>query len=553
MAQRYQSTKKKTAVALLLGRALPEDAMNKRYVPVAMDELLKHANHDENRRQTRSTTKRMADNLTAIYEYFYLSEKNKTLSHKKEGDKPQPYAANSVPNNNKGPAPTTGTKRPAEHSETCPTPAKRLAKDTTAELHCHDSDCPLQGFNRCHNQQQARCPHHPQGVYLLVPESEYLKEHPEAETYPNAEHTDAHDHWRVLMLVNNNKPTDLDTEETDEDQDECEADAVDKNDQPNSNSRPNRDASWNWNHLVCVGMVAVIGLGAAAALTDVGGQGAGDGDSDYPNLKCYTMSNDRTVCIADVPLDPRNRSLTRFGGNNSTYGRHVDKCPATTQRHFMNDVGKAICTNGNVYTCLRDDLNKGYTDGCFVNDFQHAGRFSVLRGGVDAVICSKGTYQPHNIKYRANASAHCMFKVNHCSEKGQSVKDEANKNMDNTCVCNFDNGFSFVNSKLTKVNGCMPLEQDCSCYHKQNFTGNYHPEPGKNLTMTVVPIEKLVDDGVLNFNAKREFLSALIGIGIAGFITCGCCVACGCTDTVDTKTSDYIGTRKAAKKKSSAQ
>ncbi|CAC5410613.1 TTN [Mytilus coruscus] len=93
------------------------------------------------------------------------------------------------------------------------------------------------------------------------------------------------------------------------------------------------------------------------------------------------------------------------------------------------------------------------------------GRKAVLRGGIDADICSVERYQPFPIRFYTNASTNCIFLKSVCNEEGQVVYGHGNRNTDTTCRCDYRRGFDF----LVKPNNqcfCKPLQEDCSCYFK---------------------------------------------------------------------------------------
>ncbi|CAC5364212.1 unnamed protein product [Mytilus coruscus] len=92
-------------------------------------------------------------------------------------------------------------------------------------------------------------------------------------------------------------------------------------------------------------------------------------------------------------------------------------------------------------------------------------RKAVLRGGIDAEICSGERFQPFPIRFYTNVSTHCIYLKSFCNEKGQVAYDHGNRNTDTTCRCDYRHGFDFV-IKPKNLCFCKPSQEDCSCYLK---------------------------------------------------------------------------------------
>ncbi|CAG2236637.1 TTN [Mytilus edulis] len=138
------------------------------------------------------------------------------------------------------------------------------------------------------------------------------------------------------------------------------------------------------------------------------------------------------------------------------------KCPEPAQWRLR---ANGHCVNPSTYFCLRNDIINGYSENCTRSDFQQAGRKSVLRGGIDAVVCSKERYQPSGYTLYTNASTNCILLKSFCHEEGQVVYDNGNRTTDATCRCDYRRGFAF----LIKPNNpcfCRPSQADCSCFLK---------------------------------------------------------------------------------------
>ncbi|CAC5390359.1 unnamed protein product [Mytilus coruscus] len=97
--------------------------------------------------------------------------------------------------------------------------------------------------------------------------------------------------------------------------------------------------------------------------------------------------------------------------------------------------------------------------------FPYRKKKNVLRGGLDADICSSERYQPWPIKFYTNISTNCIFLKSVCNEEGQVVYGEGNRNTDTTCRCDYTSGYNFL-VKPRHICFCVPSEEDCSCYLK---------------------------------------------------------------------------------------
>lgn len=106
-----------------------------------------------------------------------------------------------------------------------------------------------------------------------------------------------------------------------------------------------------------------------------------------------------------------------------------------------------------------------------------AGRKHVLRGGLDADICSLDRYQPWPINFFTNVSSNCTFLKSMCNEEGQYVYGKGNRNTDTTCSCDHERGFAFI-SKPKNSCFCVPSEEDCSCYLKKCPNSSYNLSSG---------------------------------------------------------------------------
>ncbi|CAG2194443.1 unnamed protein product [Mytilus edulis] len=138
------------------------------------------------------------------------------------------------------------------------------------------------------------------------------------------------------------------------------------------------------------------------------------------------------------------------------------KCPEPAQWSLR---ARSHCHDASKYFCLRNDLINGYSENCTVFDFLQPGRKNVLRGGLDADVCSLDRYQPWPLTYYTNVSTNCIFLKATCNEEGQVVHDKGNRNTDITCKCDYTKGYDFL-VKPRNPCFCIPSEEDCSCFLK---------------------------------------------------------------------------------------
>ncbi|XP_071138284.1 uncharacterized protein [Mytilus edulis] len=149
------------------------------------------------------------------------------------------------------------------------------------------------------------------------------------------------------------------------------------------------------------------------------------------------------------------------------------QCPDPAQWSIR---ARGLCPNPSKYSCLKNDLVNGYSENCTISDFQAPGRKGVLRGGLDADICSKERYHPWPIKYYTNVSTNCIFLKSVCNEEGQVVYGNGNHNTDITCRCDYTRGYDFI-GKPRNPCYCVPSEEDCSCYLKACIDQTYFLSP----------------------------------------------------------------------------
>ncbi|XP_063411258.1 uncharacterized protein LOC134694191 [Mytilus trossulus] len=139
------------------------------------------------------------------------------------------------------------------------------------------------------------------------------------------------------------------------------------------------------------------------------------------------------------------------------------KCPEPAQWSLR---ARSHCPDSSKYFCLKNDLINGYSENCTVFDFLQPGRKNVLRGGLDADICSPERYQPWPITFFTNASTNCIFLKSLCNEEGQVIYDKGNRNIDTSCRCDYTRGYNFL-FKPRNSCFCVPSKEDCSCYLKK--------------------------------------------------------------------------------------
>ncbi|VDI05208.1 Hypothetical predicted protein [Mytilus galloprovincialis] len=138
------------------------------------------------------------------------------------------------------------------------------------------------------------------------------------------------------------------------------------------------------------------------------------------------------------------------------------KCPEPAQ---WSTRARGHCPDPSKYFCLKNDHINGFSENCTVFDFLQPGRKHVLRGGLDADICSSERYQPWPITFYTNVSTNCIFRKSACNEEGLVVYDNGNRSTDITCRCDYTRGYDFIVKPRNRC-FCVPSEEDCSCHLK---------------------------------------------------------------------------------------
>ncbi|XP_071138933.1 uncharacterized protein [Mytilus edulis] len=149
------------------------------------------------------------------------------------------------------------------------------------------------------------------------------------------------------------------------------------------------------------------------------------------------------------------------------------KCPEPAQWSIR---ARGHCPDPSKYFCLKNDLINGFSENCTVFDFHQPGRKSVLRGGLDADICSEERYHPWPIKFYTNVSTGCIFLKSACNEEGQVLYGNGNRHTDISCRCDYTRGYDFL-VKPRNPCFCVPAEEDCLCYVKTCVDSKYMLSP----------------------------------------------------------------------------
>ncbi|VDI65032.1 Hypothetical predicted protein [Mytilus galloprovincialis] len=166
------------------------------------------------------------------------------------------------------------------------------------------------------------------------------------------------------------------------------------------------------------------------------------------------------------------------------------KCPEPAQ---WSTRARGHCPDPSKYFCLKNDLINGYSENCTVFDFLQPGRKHVLRGGLDADICSSDRYQPWPITFYTNVSTNCIFLKSACHEEGQVVYDNGNRNTDITCRCDYTRGYDFIVKPRNRC-FCVPSEEDCSCYLKTCHKATDKLSPGLIIVFSMIVLtDELLD------------------------------------------------------------
>ncbi|CAG2202324.1 unnamed protein product [Mytilus edulis] len=190
------------------------------------------------------------------------------------------------------------------------------------------------------------------------------------------------------------------------------------------------------------------------------------------------------------------------------------KCPEPAQWSLR---ARSHCPDPSKYFCLKNDLINDYSENCTVIDFLQPGRKHVLRGGLDADICSSERYQPWPMTFYTNVSTNCIFLKSLCKEEGQVVNENGNRNTDTTCKCDYTKGYDFL-VKPRNPCFCVPLEEDYSCYLKTCIDSTFKISPAKyNIPLEIQKLNPSQKDRYIKILLKEpiEDVKSTDGIDIA--------------------------------------
>ncbi|VDI12115.1 Hypothetical predicted protein, partial [Mytilus galloprovincialis] len=161
-------------------------------------------------------------------------------------------------------------------------------------------------------------------------------------------------------------------------------------------------------------------------------------------------------------------ALTIITMHISTYESYNLKCPSHASWKIRANVK---CKSILKYTCLFNNVEKKYVEGCRGPDWDRKGSKRIFSGYFTRGKCNQSRFQP--FKFKTNASmSDCVYAKSICSEAGQIMHNNDSAKSDITCRCNHRKNFSFVTSPRN-LWYCIPIEEDCSCYVKScpvNFT-----------------------------------------------------------------------------------
>ncbi|CAG2235183.1 unnamed protein product [Mytilus edulis] len=195
------------------------------------------------------------------------------------------------------------------------------------------------------------------------------------------------------------------------------------------------------------------------------------------------------------------------------------KCPEPAQ---WSTRARGHCPDPSKYFCLKNDLINGYSENCTIFDFLQPGRKHVLRGGLDADICSSERYQPWPITFYTNVSTNCIFLKSACNEEGQVVYEYGNRSTDTTCRCDYTSGYDFIVKPRNQC-FCVPSKEDCSCYLKMcpkatdKLSPDYKCLHAEN-NITVSECKPIIYERIITASNETEFISRREHISNNGLI-----------------------------------
>ena len=88
----------------------------------------------------------------------------------------------------------------------------------------------------------------------------------------------------------------------------------------------------------------------------------------------------------------------------------------------------------------------------------------VYSGNLDAKDCHGERFSPESVW--SNQGTDCMYRKSYCNEEGQVMANNGTTYSDRTCRCDYASGYDYITKPINKC-GCVPSNEDCSCYMRQ--------------------------------------------------------------------------------------
>ncbi|XP_071161030.1 uncharacterized protein [Mytilus edulis] len=167
------------------------------------------------------------------------------------------------------------------------------------------------------------------------------------------------------------------------------------------------------------------------------------------------------------------------------------ECPDRSQWRIK---AKDKCGKTVEYHCLYNQTEGKYIELCRPAKEFVKGRKVVYAGkNLDAPLCSATTFMPFN--FVSNMGHRCLIQKSLCNEEGQlPYRAKQSTSQDSVCICDFLNGYEYVDTNLSSSCNCDPSEEDCSCYKKPNPDDNKLLSAGSFVKLNPL-LAAILDDG----------------------------------------------------------
>lgn len=100
----------------------------------------------------------------------------------------------------------------------------------------------------------------------------------------------------------------------------------------------------------------------------------------------------------------------------------------------------------------------------------------VFQPNLNRATCSLIRYQP--FIFDTIGRSDCTFLKSFCNSEGQMTFKDGTTNSDRTCICNINEGYTFLTEPINQCS-CNISNEDCSCYIATNHNNRTIDPEGK--------------------------------------------------------------------------